>query len=78
MFAFKPRTLSSVFAVTVPVVYIAADVFFPGSYDVAPLGKQRTFLGYSHCRQSIGLQKGKTFLIMGMSNDIYKDEQEQT
>lgn len=84
MFVFKPRTLSSLFAVTgalpepVPVVYIADDVFFPGSYDVAPLGKLRTFLGYPHCRESIALVKGKTYLIMGMSNDIYKDEQEQT
>eukprot|EP00066_Takifugu_rubripes_P028718 XP_011617984.1 PREDICTED: complement C3-like isoform X1 [Takifugu rubripes] len=49
-----------------------------GSYDVAPLGQLRTFLGYPHCRQTIGLLKGKTYLIMGMSNDIYKDEQEQT
>lgn len=82
MFAFKPRTLLSVFPVTgalpFPVIYIAADVFFPGSYDVATLGKERTFLSYPHCRQSIGLLKGKTYLIMGMSTDIYKDEQEQT
>ncbi|TNM85908.1 hypothetical protein fugu_008179 [Takifugu bimaculatus] len=49
-----------------------------GSSDVAPLGQLRTFLGYPHCRETIGLLKGKTYLIMGMSNDIYKDEQEQT
>lgn len=73
----------SVFAVTgalpgpVPVVYIADDAFFPGSYDVAPLGQRRLFLGFSHCRQSIGLLKGKTYLVMGMSNDIHKDEKEK-
>lgn len=84
MFAFNPRTLSSAFAVTGalpgpnPVVHIAADVFLPGSYDVAPQGKQRTLLGYPHCRESLDLRKGKTYLIMGMSNDIFKDEQEQT
>lgn len=58
--------------------YIAADVFFSGSYDVGPQGKQRLFLGYPHCRETIGLIKGKTYLIMGMSNDIYKDDQAQT
>lgn len=84
VFAFKPGALSSPFAVTgtlpgsVPAIYIADYVFFPGTYDMAPLGKLRTFIGYPHCRESIGLLKGKTYLIMGMSNDIYKDEQEQT
>lgn len=58
--------------------HIASDVLFPGSYDVGPQGKLRMFLGYPHCRDSIGLVKGKTYLIMGTSRDIHKDEQEQT
>lgn len=52
--------------------------FFPGSYDVAAQGKQRIFMGYPQCRNSINLEKGRTYLIMGMSTDIYKDDQEQT
>uniref|UniRef100_H3DL28 Complement component c3a, duplicate 5 n=1 Tax=Tetraodon nigroviridis TaxID=99883 RepID=H3DL28_TETNG len=48
-----------------------------GSYDVGPQGKQRVFLGFPNCRKSIGLVKGKTYLIMGLSTDIYKDEKNQ-
>lgn len=61
--------------------YIAAykmSSFFPGSYDVAAQGKHRIFLAYPQCRDSINLKKGSTYLIMGMSTDIYKDDQEQT
>uniref|UniRef100_A0A3Q3G355 Complement C3 n=1 Tax=Labrus bergylta TaxID=56723 RepID=A0A3Q3G355_9LABR len=46
-----------------------------GSYDVGPRGKLRTFLSYQHCRESLDLEKGKTYLIMGTSKDIHKDEQ---
>ncbi|XP_047433327.1 complement C3-like isoform X3 [Mugil cephalus] len=51
------------------------EVIKEGSYDVGPQGKQRTFLGYSHCRVALDLRTGKTYLIMGTSKDIYKDEQ---
>lgn len=75
VFTFRPRLESDQGPCN---VHIASDVLFPGSHDVGPQGKQRTFLGYTHCRESIGLAKGKTYLIMGTSRDIYKDEQEQT
>lgn len=45
---------------------------------MAPLGKLRPFLSYQHCRESLGLAKGQTFLIMGSSKDIHRDEQAQT
>lgn len=57
---------------------IACDVLFPGSYDVGPKGKQRVFLGYQQCRNSTGILKGKTYLIMGTSKDIHRDDREQT
>ncbi|CAJ1053159.1 complement C3 [Xyrichtys novacula] len=49
-----------------------------GSYDVGPMGKLRTFLSYQHCRESLGLNVGKTYLIMGTSKDIHRDEQNQS
>uniref|UniRef100_A0A8D0A7R9 Complement C3-like n=1 Tax=Sander lucioperca TaxID=283035 RepID=A0A8D0A7R9_SANLU len=47
--------------------------------DFAPLSqkmfdKQRTFLRYPHCRKSLDLETGKTYLIMGTSKDIDKDD----
>ncbi|XP_076003914.1 complement C3-like [Genypterus blacodes] len=48
-----------------------------GNADVAPLGKKRAFLGYPHCREPLALTTGKTYLVMGTSVDIYKDDQSQ-
>ncbi|XP_040891541.1 complement C3-like isoform X2 [Toxotes jaculatrix] len=54
------------------------DVVKEGSSDVGPRGKVRPFLSYPHCRVTLGLEKGKTYLIMGTSKDIYMDEQSQS
>lgn len=51
---------------------------FTGTTDVNPMGEQRLFLGYPHCRSSLNLIKGKTYLVMGASHDIYSDEKEGT
>ncbi|XP_028443323.1 complement C3 isoform X2 [Perca flavescens] len=48
------------------------EVIKEGSLDVGPLNKQRTFLSHPHCRKSLGLRMGKTYLIMGTSNDIHR------
>ncbi|XP_028450258.1 complement C3-like [Perca flavescens] len=53
------------------------EVIREGSLDVGPLNKQRRFLSYPHCRDSLDLGTGKTYLIMGMSKDIYRDDQHQ-
>uniref|UniRef100_A0A8D0A9C0 Complement C3-like n=1 Tax=Sander lucioperca TaxID=283035 RepID=A0A8D0A9C0_SANLU len=45
-----------------------------GTLDVDPQDKQRTFLRYPHCRKSLDLETGKTYLIMGTSKDIDKDD----
>ena len=47
-----------------------------GNFDVGPLNKLRTFLSYPHCRESLDLVTGKTYLIMGTSRDFHRDEQE--
>ncbi|XP_029287432.1 complement C3a.1 [Cottoperca gobio] len=49
-----------------------------GNSDVGPLNKLRTFLSYPHCRESLDLVTGKTFLIMGTSQDIHRDDQHQS
>ncbi|XP_029941620.1 complement C3-like [Salarias fasciatus] len=49
-----------------------------GDTDNAPVDKLRPFLSHQHCRAALGLQKGKTYLIMGSSRDILRDDQAQT
>jgi len=49
-----------------------------GSSDKVRVGTLRTFLSYLHCREALDLGTGKTFLIMGTSKDIYKDEENQS
>ncbi|CAG5928926.1 unnamed protein product [Menidia menidia] len=45
-----------------------------GTSDPAPQGQLRAFLSYQHCRTALDLKTGKTYLIMGSSADIRKDE----
>ncbi|XP_045904439.1 complement C3-like [Micropterus dolomieu] len=54
------------------------EVTKEGNNDVGPLGKLRTFLSYPHCRSALDLKKGKNYLIMGASKDIYRDERSQS
>ncbi|XP_043970386.1 complement C3-like [Gambusia affinis] len=48
-----------------------------GPTDTNVQGKLRTFLSHQHCRHALNLEKGKTYLIMGSSKDIYRDDQNQ-
>uniref|UniRef100_A0A672GY97 Anaphylatoxin-like domain-containing protein n=1 Tax=Salarias fasciatus TaxID=181472 RepID=A0A672GY97_SALFA len=57
---------------------VVCAVIMAGNTDVGPMGKLRSFLSHQHCRGAVGLQKGKTYLIMGSSQDIRRDDQEQT
>ncbi|KAK2815854.1 hypothetical protein Q5P01_026321 [Channa striata] len=54
------------------------EVIKEGSYDVGPQGKLRTFLSYPHCRETLDLKPGKTYLIMGTSKDIHRDDENQS
>uniref|UniRef100_A0A3Q1CPP2 Anaphylatoxin-like domain-containing protein n=1 Tax=Amphiprion ocellaris TaxID=80972 RepID=A0A3Q1CPP2_AMPOC len=54
------------------------DIVIKGSNDVGPQGKLRPFLSYRHCRAALDLWRGKTYLIMGTAQDIYKDEQSRS
>uniref|UniRef100_A0A672HAI9 NTR domain-containing protein n=1 Tax=Salarias fasciatus TaxID=181472 RepID=A0A672HAI9_SALFA len=44
---------------------VVCAVIMAGNTDVGPMGKLRSFLSHQHCRGAVGLQKGKTYLIMG-------------
>ncbi|CAK6977741.1 complement C3-like, partial [Scomber scombrus] len=50
------------------------QVIKEGTSDVGPLDKDRLFLSYPRCRVALGLQVNKTFLIMGPSRDISRDD----
>uniref|UniRef100_A0A3Q2QEB1 Complement C3 n=1 Tax=Fundulus heteroclitus TaxID=8078 RepID=A0A3Q2QEB1_FUNHE len=51
------------------------EVIKEGNIDLGAQGKQRKFLGKKTCKDALDLQTGKTYLIMGSSRDINKDEQ---
>ncbi|KAM3864598.1 complement C3-like [Diretmus argenteus] len=50
------------------------EVIKEGSFDQGAQGKLRVFLSYPHCRESLELETGKSFLIMGTSRDMYRDD----
>ncbi|CAI5679592.1 unnamed protein product [Oreochromis niloticus] len=53
------------------------EVIKEGNTDVGPEGQPRTFLSSQHCREPQGLTASKTYLIMGTSKDIYKDDEKR-
>ncbi|CAL8332646.1 unnamed protein product [Merluccius merluccius] len=42
-----------------------------------PTNELRAFLGYSHCREALGLKLNKSYLIMGAEKDTHKINQNQ-
>uniref|UniRef100_A0A8C7XQI0 Uncharacterized protein n=1 Tax=Oryzias sinensis TaxID=183150 RepID=A0A8C7XQI0_9TELE len=60
-------TIGNCLSVHLPYAHFKAD-------NVGPRGKLRPFLSYPHCRDALNLQKGKTYLVMGSSRDIHRDE----
>ncbi|KAF1388632.1 hypothetical protein PFLUV_G00092310 [Perca fluviatilis] len=53
------------------------EVIKEGTLDVGPKNKTRTFLSYTYCRESLVIGTGKTYLIMGTSKDIHRDDKDQ-
>uniref|UniRef100_A0A4W5MHH3 Complement C3 n=1 Tax=Hucho hucho TaxID=62062 RepID=A0A4W5MHH3_9TELE len=45
----------------------------PGT-DEEVEGKNRDFMGLSYCREALGLKEGKTYMIMGKSEDLHRVE----
>ncbi|KAL3996130.1 RNA-binding protein 5/10 [Sarotherodon galilaeus] len=50
------------------------DTIKEGNLDANPVNKHRIFLSYQHCREALGLEKDKTYLIMGSDKDIHPDD----
>ncbi|XP_072318357.1 complement C3-like [Eucyclogobius newberryi] len=49
-----------------------------GTYDKNAEGQLRHFISFSHCRESLNLQKNKGYLIMGASEDTLKNAHTQS
>ncbi|XP_061625502.1 complement C3-like isoform X1 [Phyllopteryx taeniolatus] len=54
------------------------QVIKEGNKDMGAQGKLRTFLSYPHCRDALELDIGRSYLIMGSSKDIHRDDEKQT
>ncbi|XP_058495889.1 complement C3-like isoform X2 [Solea solea] len=78
VFAYKVRLEEFIDGLTADIYTMQImEVIKDGTHDVGPLGKLRKFLSYPHCREAVDLVKGKTYLIMGTSEDIHKDQPDQ-
>ncbi|XP_014901192.1 complement C3-like isoform X1 [Poecilia latipinna] len=53
------------------------EVIKEGPIDADAVGKLRTFFSRRYCREALNVEKGKTYLIMGSSNDISGNNQTQ-
>ncbi|XP_022072811.1 complement C3-like isoform X3 [Acanthochromis polyacanthus] len=78
-FAYKVRVETFTDSLSTDIYTVRVlEVIKEGSNDVGPQGKLRPFMSYRHCRVALDLWKGKTYLIMGQAQDIYKDEQSRS
>ncbi|KAG7457235.1 complement C3-like [Solea senegalensis] len=78
VFAYKVRLEEFIDGLTADIYSMQImEVIKDGTHDVGPQGKLRKFLSYPHCREAVDLVKGKTYLIMGTSEDIHKDQPDQ-
>ncbi|CAI5679593.1 unnamed protein product [Oreochromis niloticus] len=50
------------------------DTIKEGNLDANPVNKHHIFLSCQHCREALGLEKVKTYLIMGSDKAIYRDD----
>ncbi|XP_054896960.1 complement C3-like [Poeciliopsis prolifica] len=75
-FAYKVMVEGSNFELSTDLYIMRiVQVIKEGSADVGPTGQLRSFLSYQHCRDTLRLENGKTYLIMGSSKDIHRDDQ---
>ncbi|XP_035260741.1 complement C3-like isoform X2 [Anguilla anguilla] len=73
-YVYKVRVVSAALTYTIDRFTVLVEDVIKEGTDSAVKGKQRTFMAHPYCRESIALREGKTYLIMGKSDDLIKDK----
>ncbi|XP_061077546.1 complement C3-like [Conger conger] len=73
-YVYKAKLIRPYLSYTIDRFTVLVEEVIKEGTDSGLKGKQRTFMAHPSCREAIGLKEGKTYLIMGKSDDLIRDE----
>ncbi|XP_030635552.1 complement C3-like [Chanos chanos] len=73
-YVYKVTVETTEFTAYTDVYHMRIDKVVKEGTDAGVEGKVKTFLAQSNCREPLGLEKGKSYLIMGHSSDVTRTE----
>ncbi|KAJ8246285.1 hypothetical protein GJAV_G00265880 [Gymnothorax javanicus] len=73
-YVYKVKVIQTDLAYTTDHFTILVEDVIKEGTDPNVSGKKRTFMAHPYCREAIGLMAGKSYLIMGRSEDLIKGE----
>ncbi|KAG7491358.1 hypothetical protein MATL_G00002840 [Megalops atlanticus] len=71
-YAYKAKVVHADLTPTLDRFTIRVEEVIKEGTDTGVLGKERLFMAHPYCREAIDLREGKTYLIMGKSDDLIK------
>ncbi|KAJ8246294.1 hypothetical protein GJAV_G00265970 [Gymnothorax javanicus] len=73
-YVYKAKVIHTNLAYTMDHFTILIEDVIKEGTDPGVEGKQRTLMAHPYCREAIGVMAGKSYLIMGRSEDLIKGE----
>ncbi|XP_036383937.1 complement C3-like [Megalops cyprinoides] len=73
-YAYKAKVLHTDLTPTLDRFTIRVEEVIKEGTDTGVTGKERIFMAHPYCREAIDLTEGKTYLIMGKSDDLIRGE----
>ncbi|KAG7491359.1 hypothetical protein MATL_G00002850 [Megalops atlanticus] len=70
--AYKAKVVHADLTPTLDRFTIRVEEVIKEGTDTGVIGKERIFLAHPYCREAIDLREGKTYLIMGKSDDLIR------
>ncbi|KAJ8362945.1 hypothetical protein SKAU_G00117760 [Synaphobranchus kaupii] len=73
-YVYKVKVVRADLAYTLDYFTVLVEDVVKEGTDSGVKGKERTFMAHPYCREAIDLREGKTYLIMGKSEDLIHGE----
>ncbi|XP_024270113.2 complement C3 [Oncorhynchus tshawytscha] len=73
-YVYKATVVDSKLTTHTDTYTVKIDLVIKPGTDEGVEGKNRDFMGLAYCREALGLMQGKTYMIMGKSEDLHRVE----
>uniref|UniRef100_A0A8C5UL27 Complement C3 n=1 Tax=Microcebus murinus TaxID=30608 RepID=A0A8C5UL27_MICMU len=77
-YVYKTRLVRSVLSEDFDEYIMAIEQVIKSGSDEVQVGKERKFISHIKCRDSLKLQKGKHYLLWGLSSDLWGEKPKHT